>query len=231
MAIGLVSYNGQSGSVFDPYAVDRASTYSFFYDPAVGDDGNATDTSATTGAAAILTDLSQGNGAVLALDAGAATAAQGEQLQWKMFGLTPDATKPIYFRAKLVFKTTVVNEFFIGLAEVDTTVIASSASGAKMVGFGQLGDDDGNIDAVAADASDGTSITKSLALDAAVDTEYDFQFIATTGKVRYWVNGVEAPAITTTIPTDAMCPTIVCQGAGSGRPVVHLTELQAYRAK
>jgi len=228
MAMGIVSYWGQKGA-FTPYQIDREQNNVFFFDPMYGTDLGAVDTALTSGSAVIDSNQTY-DGARLKVTAGAATAAQGMNVQWRHYAHTPDASKKIYFRAKLRFTGSVTAEFFCGLAPKDSTLIASSALSNKAIGFAQLGDD-GNIDCLTSNATDGSAITETLAFAAALDTEYDLQFLATTSKVRYWVNGIEKPAITTNIPTSALTPTLVLQGAGSGTPLVWLECMYAQRER
>lgn len=228
MAMGIVSYWGQKGA-FTPYQVDREQNNVFFFDPMYGTDLGAADTQASSGSSVIDSNQTY-DGARLKVSAGAATAGQGMNVQWRHYAHTPDASKKIYFRAKLRFTGSVTTEFFCGLAPKSSTLIASSALSNKAIGFAQLGDD-GNIDCLTSNATDGSAITETLAVAAALDTEYDLQFLATTSKVRYWVNGIEKPAITTNIPTVALCPAIVLQGGGSGSPIAWLECMYASRER
>lgn len=181
-------------------------------------------TNATSGTA-ILADA---KGGVLDLDSAAAVDGQGVQIQYGgatgAASFVPNANAKIYFEARV--KVTDIGtsgsdtcDLFVGLAEVDTTVVASGANSTdNHIGFEHV-DDDGAVDFHSEKAG---SRSSSSAVHTLSDGTYVKLGILVDGvsKITPFVNGVAGTAITTNVPIVALTPTLVCQSAGTTDPIM-----------
>ena len=185
--------------------------------------GDYTLTTVTSGTAAIST-TEQG---VLQLDAGAATANQGCNLQRQKSNFVPALTRDIWaeFRVKLV--TSINSQFFVGLAAVNTTVIASGAlNTANCIGFSSI-TNDGVILATGIKAS-AAATQAATTMVAGTYQNLGFYYNSTADTIQFYVNGKTKGAVmaTANVPKVALSPTFVNQGGGSGQPVLYCN---AYR--
>lgn len=225
MAIGIVQYNTQQVGGFDKN-YDTTAVRGWCLNPASGFDGAATVTQATSGSGAFLTDGSF----TYQIAAGAATNGQGANVQWTHFGLTAASAKPIRFDIKcaLVGK---VGELAIGMAAVDTTLIASDALTNKFVGFAVPGDDDAVVDYVCNNATDQTSAyTNTAGESVTLDTDIDFAMEITSDEVKFYRDHVLKARIKTNIPTGVLVPTIVCQSIGTTESKVDVKGISVSQA-
>ena len=185
--------------------------------------GDYTLTTVTSGTAVISTS----EPGVLQMDCGAATAGQGVNLQRQKSNIIPALTRDIWaeFRVKLV--TSVNSQFFVGLAAVNTTVIASNAlATANCIGFSSV-TTNGVILATSIKAS--AAATQSCTtMVAGTYQNLGFYYNSTADTVQFYVNGVPNGSViaTANIPKVALSPTFVNQGSGSGQPVMYAN---AYR--
>ena len=185
---------------------------------------NATDdwtlTQSTTGAAAMSTAASN----VLELDSNSTTVVQGANLQRTAGAfVVPVAGTKIYaeFEVKVV-DTFDDCEFFVGLSEADTTVIAASAnSSANHIGW-QCVTDDGVLLFTSEKA--GTGDTGAAAtLAEATYIRLGFVVDGITSVTQY-INGVESGTAkaTANVPIVKLVPTFVCQSGGTADPIMHI---------
>jgi hypothetical protein len=184
----------------------------------VASTGDYTLTTVTSGTAAISTS----EPGVLQIDCGAATAGQGCNLQRQKSNFVPALTRDIWaeFRVKLV--TSVNSQFFVGLAAVSTTVIASNAlSSANCIGFSSV-TTNGVLLATSVKASTAATQTATTMV-AGTYQNLGFYYNSTADTVQFYVNGKPNGAVmtTTNIPKVALSPTFVNQGSGSGQPVLY----------
>ena len=195
-------------------------------------------TDAGSSATVVMDEL---KGGVLKIDSVAGSDTQGAQLQ---FGGTvgaasfqASADSKIYFEAR--FKITDIGgatpddaDFLLGLATVDTTLVASGAHGVNDLVAIQHLDDSTNLQL--AGVKDGASAVLSGTIGNIVDGTYikvGFLIDGVT-KITPFINGEAKTAITSGIPTDAMTPSIVCQaGAGATDPIMHLDWIAVYQAE
>lgn len=225
MAIGIVQYNTQQVGGFDKN-YDTNIVRGWTLNPASGFDGGVTKTQATSGTGAFLSDGSF----TYQIAAGAATDGQGLNAQWTHFGLTAAAAKPIRFDIKcaLVGK---VGELAIGMAAVDTTLIASDLLTNKFVGFSTKGDDDGVVDYVCNNDTDQTTAFTSTAGEAVtLATDIDFAMEIDSGEVKFYRDHVLKARIKTNIPTGVLVPTIVCQSIGTTQSKVDIKGMSVTQA-
>ena len=177
-------------------------------------------TQSTTGTAAVSTAASH----VLELDSGSTTVVQGPQIL-RIGGpfIIPVAGQIVYaeFEVKVV-DTFDKAELFIGLSEVDTTIIATSAnSSANHVGW-QCVTDDGVLLFTSEKA--GTGDTGAAATIAeATYIRLGFVINGITS-VTQFINGVESGTakVTANVPIVKLVPSFVCQSGGTNDPILHI---------
>ena len=185
-------------------------------------------TQATTGAAAISTAAP----GVLELDSNSTTATQGATLQHNKAVFVPAADKHIWaeFKVKVV-DTYDKAELFVGLSELDTTLIATSAnSSANHIGW-QCVTDDGVLLFSAEKA--GTGATKAAATIAeATYIKLGFYVNGVT-EVEQYVDGVLTGTnhVTANIPIVALYPSFVCQSGGTNDPILHIAGYRIFQLR
>ena len=195
---------------------------------AAGTTGDYVLTQAVTGAAAIST-AAQG---VLELDSNSTTSTQGATLQHNKACFLPAAGKHIWaeFKFKIVDTFDFV-ELFVGLSELDTTLIAASAnSSANHIGW-QCVTDDGVLLFSAEKA--GAGVTKAAATIAeATYVKLGFYVDGVT-TVQQYVNGVSTGTahVTANVPIVALYPSFVCQSAGTNDPIMHLMGYRIFQLR
>ena len=186
--------------------------------------GEWTVTQATAGTFA-LGDAARG---VALLDCDSSTVAQGANVQLGGTAgetILPAAGKIIIVSARLKFVDTASGpEFFFGLHETDTSIIAASAlSGSNYVGFSSITDDKVLLacgaKAAAADTNTGTTMVEdTYAL-------LEMKIIGVT-KVEFFVDGVylgsASDLATANIPIVEIRPSFVCQSDGAVDTIVHI---------
>ena len=186
-------------------------------------DYNATDvwtlTQATAGAAAI----GAAESGVLELDSNSTIATEGATLQANNRAFFLEAGKDLWYETKIkVVDTFDGAELFIGLSEVDTTLIAASAnSSANHVGW-QCVTDDGVLLFSAEKAGAGaTKAAVTIAEDEYVTL--GFYCLGVTS-IQQYVNDVLTSTVhvTANIPIVKVVPSFVCQTAGDVDPILHV---------
>jgi hypothetical protein len=206
---------------YDPYfAVELWETWqSLDTEATVGD---YVLTQATTGTAAISTAAP----GVLELDSNSSTSTQGAQIQRVKSCWVPAANKSIWaeFRVKVVDTFDKV-ELFVGLSEIDTTIIAASAvSPSNFIGW-QCVTDDGVLLFASEKATVGTTqASATIAEDTYI--RLGFYYSGTNDTLQQYVNGVATGAAiaTANIPKVALFPSFVCQSAGTNDPILHVAQ-------
>lgn len=185
-------------------------------------------TQATTGAAAISTAAP----GVLELDSNSSTSPQGATLQHNKACFLPAAGKHIWaeFRIKIVDTYDKV-EIFVGLSELDTTLIATSAnSSANHIGW-QCVTDDGILLFTGEKA--GAGATRAAAI-IAEDTYINLGFYVNgVTEIEQYVNGVLTGTNTATanVPIVAIYPSFVCQSAGTNDPIMHIAGYRIFQLR
>lgn len=177
-------------------------------------------TQATAGTAAVSTAASH----VLELDSGSTTATQGANLQ-RTGGpfIIPAANTKIYaeFDVKVV-DTYDKAELFIGLSEVDTSIIGTSANtSANHIGW-QCVTDDGVLLFTSEKAGTGDT---GAAATIAEDTYIRLGFLVNgVTSITQYINGVESGTAkaTANIPIVKLVPSFVCQSGGTNDPILHI---------
>ena len=173
-------------------------------------------TLATTGTFATGTEA----GGVAVSDPGAVTATQGPNVQWTGAQFLPAVGKKIWFEARVKASaiTSGIN-LFLGLAEVDTTVIAASAiSTDNHVGFSSVTADAivlfNSEKATAGNTGTGTTLV------AATYVKLGFLIDGLTS-IKQFVDGVETGTakVAANIPIVNLVPTLVVQAKGTRNTV------------
>lgn len=173
-----------------------------------------TETQATSGTIAVDTDEAYG---AIILDAGATIADQGIQAQSSNC-CTIAAGNKVYFEARVKSANSAGLQMFLGLADDDTTVMASGAnSTANHIGFecsaATQAATASSVDFVNEDA--GTRSTDTAPHTFVDGTYVNLGFVVDgTDSITPYVDGVAQTAITSNIPTAAMALTLLCQEEG-----------------
>ena len=196
------------------------------------------DATATTGDY-LLTQATQGTGAistadtgVLELDSNSGTVTQGANLQRIKSAFLPAASRDIWAEFEFKIVDTFDNcELFVGLSELDTTLIATSAnSSANHVGF-QCVTDDGVVLFTSEKATAGTT-SACVTLAEATYVKLGFKITGVTSAQQY-VNGVATGTAHATayIPIVALYPSFVCQSGGAADPIMHLAGYRVFQLR
>jgi hypothetical protein len=211
-------------------------------DPTIGvlliEDFVSYNAAATTGDY-ILTQATQGTAAisttepgVLVLDSNSATVTQGANLQRAKSMFIPAAGNDIWFETKIKVDLAANAELFIGLSEIDTTIIGTSAnSSANHIGW-QCVTDDGVLLFTSEKAGTGaTAAAVTLANDTYVTL--GFYYDGTADTVQQYINGsaVGDAHVTANIPIVALYPSFVCQSDGADDPILHIAGYRVFQLR
>lgn len=172
--------------------------------------------------------LDDAEGGVALADCNSTTATQGINVQLSSTvgeRFIAATGSKIWFEARVKAADIATGpEFFLGLSEIDTTIIASSAnSSANHVGW-ESTTDDGVLLFFGEKA--GTRNSALASPHTLVDDTYvklGF-FVDGVDKVEHYVDGTlqTTTLATANIPIVAMTPSLVCQSGGTTDPIVHL---------
>lgn len=195
------------------------------YDPEATN-GEYVLTQATTGTAAISTAAS----GVLELDSNSTTSTQGAQLQRVKSAFVPVAGTKIWaeFQFKIVDTYDKV-ELFVGLSEIDTTLIAASAnSSANHIGWECVTDNGVLVFAGEKAGARGTATSATIAEDTYIRVGFKVDGVTS---ITQYVNGVATGTAlaTANIPVVALYPSFVCQSAGTNDPIMHLRRYRVFQ--
>jgi len=188
--------------------------------------GRYTITQATAGTFVLDVTTTVDGGVALA-DCNSTTDGQGINVQATLaMPFKPKAGQILYFEARVKAADIATGpDFFLGLAEQDTTILASSAiSTANHLGFLSLTDN--NILLHSGEKA-GTAVTGVAIHTLVEDTYVKLGFKVTdASKVEWWVNGVKQATsfdlAAANIPVVGLTPSLVCQTVGTTDPIVHI---------
>jgi hypothetical protein len=189
-------------------------------------------TQATAGTAAL---DAAAKGGVLLLDCNSTTNNQGVQIQLGgaagASSFIASAASKIYFeaRVKIADIGSTTCQMFVGLAIVDTSVLASAAnSTANHIGFEAI-----NTTAMGIHSEKAGSRSSTASVHTLVDDDYVKLGFVVDGltKITPYVNDVAQTAITDNIPIVGMTPTVVCHSSGTTDPIVHVDWVACYQAE
>jgi hypothetical protein len=205
----------------------------YMYDPSIGTlldfQGNSYDAAATTGDF-VLTQATAGTAAMstteqgtLLVNAGSTTSTHGANVQRPKSMFIPAAGKHIWaeFNVSYTGVTNLNVETAVGLAEIDTTVIGSSAvSTVNHILFESV-TDDGILLFNSMKASTGNTPAAAHTIVSGTKVRLGFYVDGVTS-VQAYVNGVAtgSAVATANVPIVALYPTFVCQSGGTDSPVL-----------
>jgi hypothetical protein len=174
-------------------------------------------------------------GGVLLLDCNSTTNNQGVQIQLGgaagSASFIASAASKIYFeaRVKIADIGSTTCQMFVGLAEVDTSVLASAANTtANHIGFEAI-----NTTAMGIHSEKAGTRSSTAAVHTVVDDTYVKLGFVVDGvtKITPYVNGIAQTAITSNIPIVGMTPSLVCHSSGTTDPIVHVDWVACYQAE
>lgn len=244
-------YTHPSGSVshFDPTInpTHRTGVWAscplleYYSDPSVGvllqEDFNSYDPEATNGEY-VLTQATAGTAAksttepgVLDIDCNSGTVTQGVNLQRVKSMFIPAAGKDIWFETKIKVDEHDDAELFIGLSDIDTAIIGSSANASdNHIGW-QCVTDNGVLLFSAEKAGTGTT-KAATTLAASTYVRLGFRVIGVT-EIEQYVNGVLVGTnhVTANIPVVALYPSFVCQSDGSEDPILSVAGYRVFQLR
>lgn len=179
-------------------------------------------TQATSGSAAISTTIP----GALAIDAGATTDNQGANVQRIKSMFIPAAGKDIWAEFNVILTATTPPvtkaQLFVGLAAIDTTIIASGAQSTNnRIGW-QILDGALLVSGFTVDKAGTASLTTGHTFVAATAVKLGFKYDGTADTVQQYINGVATGSAiaTTNIPKLAIYPSFVCQSDGTDQPIL-----------
>lgn len=196
------------------------------YDPEATN-GDWVLTQATAGAAAISTAKT----GVLELDSNSTTQAQGAQIQRVKSAFVPVAGKNIWFEVPIkIVDTFDKAQLFVGLSEIDTTLIAAGAnSSANHIGWEVAAAGAGVLSFAGEKAGTrGTKAAATLLEDTYV--RLGFKVVGVTS-IQQYINGVAVgtPIETANVPIVAVYPSFVCQSDGTNDPIMHIGPMRVFQ--
>ena len=174
-------------------------------------------------------------GGVLLLDAGAVTNNQGVQIQAggaiAASSFIATANSKIYFETRLKLATigSTTIQFFGGLSEVDSSVLASAANtSTNHVGFETFN----SLTLSYVHEKAGTRVSDTSAGTIADGTYIKLGFLIDgLTSITPFVDGIAGTKQTASIPIVAMTPTIAVHAAGTTRPVGHVDWVACIQAE
>lgn len=183
--------------------------------------GDWVGTAATAGSAAISTAAS----GVIEVDCNSTTQGQGFQIQRTKTAFVPVASKDLWFEACFkVVDTYDKVQLFVGLAEADTSIIASGAiSTSNHLGF-LISTGGAGAMVFAANKATAATTKTFTTIEEATYVRAGFKISGSTLVGAAYLNGTEVTgaAITATnIPVVALYPSIVCQTDDTNDPILH----------
>ncbi len=184
-----------------------------------------TQATAGTGVAGVLA-----NG-VATLNAGAVTDGQGPQIQLAGVDYFPAAGKHLWFETRLK-ASHITGDFFFGLAELDTTIVASSdMTTSNHIGWSSFTGDG----ILLADANKATVRVVTLAAHTLVAATYVRLGFVINGvtSITWYVNGVASATtyLTANIPVVGLTPSFTVHATGTDQAVVDIDYLQVVQLR
>lgn len=214
----------------------------YIHDPLIGSYLNESwqsyNAAATTGDY-VLTQATAGTGAissaapgVFELDCNSTTDTQGAQIQRAKSAWVPAAGKDLWFETRIKIVDTYDKvELFVGLSEIDTSIIATSAnSSANHIGWECLTDDGVLVFAGEKAGTRGTASAATIAEDTYINLGF---YVNGVTSITQYVNGVETGTAlaTANIPVVALYPSFVCQTAGTNDPIMHIAGYRVFQLR
>lgn len=209
-------------------------SYGWYFEDDFMDDHDLTNRYTATQASTGTFLITDAQGGVADADCNSGTVEQGINIQASSTvgeRFIPVADAEIYFEVALkVTDSATGPEFFVGLHEIDTSIIASSAlTGNNYIGWSSVTDDNVLLFS-AGKAGTVTTLTSSKTLVEATYVNLAFR-IRGVGYGEEYVDGLlKGETLTSTnIPIVAMVPSLVCQSNGTTDPIVSIDWWQCYQ--
>jgi hypothetical protein len=168
-------------------------------------------------------------------DCNSATQHQGVNVQKLGLPFLPAADKDIWFECRFKVKDTAITpQLFVGLADIDNTLLPNGAldANADYVGLTVLTTLAGVAELSACKATNQDQI---LAIKTLVeDTYVKFAFkITGVTKIEYWIDDVKGSdtLLTAAIPVVLMTPSFVCQTDSTTDPVLHIDYFRCFQLR
>lgn len=170
-------------------------------------------------------------GGVATMDAGAVTDGQGPQIQSAGVDFHPAAGKHIWFETR-VKVSHISGDFFFGLAELDTTILSTTAiTTANHIGFKSLTGNGVLIGTGAKAAAEGT-VAAVHTLVAATYVKLGF-IVNGVDSITFYVNGVAnaTTLATANVPIVGLTPSFVVHATGTDQAVLDDDIVQAVQLR
>ena len=217
-AIGASMWQG-----FDVLAANADPAYSHVFFDDFHSLATAADTWIETAATSGTIVAGVKAGGVATFDAGAATDGQGPQQQLAGVDFFPAAGKTLWYECRVNPLVFITGDFFFGLAELDTTIIASSdMTTANHIGFSCF-TGDGILLCDANKATVRVATTAATTLVAATYVKLGFIVNGVTS-ITFYVNGVaNATTIATaSIPVVGLTPSFSVHATGTDQQLMNV---------
>lgn len=165
-------------------------------------------------------------GGVALADSASGTQHQGVNVQKLGECFKPAADKDIWYECRFkVVDTAITPQLFVGLADIDGTLLPSGAldANADYVGLTVLTTLAGVSELSACKATAQSQVTGIKTL--VEDTYVKFAFkISGVTKIEYWIDDVKGSStlLTANIPIVDLTPTFVCQTDSTTDPILHI---------
>lgn len=159
--------------------------------------------------------LNNDEGGVAVIDCGSDTATQGANVQLNSTvgaGVFTQASGTLWFEARVkIEEITTGCEFFIGLSEIDTAIIDTSANASlNHIGFESVTDD--NVLTFHAEVAGARTSATATIHTLVEDTYVRLGFkVVDRARIEVWVNGSKVDTLTAGFPLVGMVPSLVCQ--------------------
>lgn len=198
--------------------------------------GKYTATQATAGTFA----LDDAAGGVALADCNSTTVVQGINVQLNSTTgeiFTPAAGKTLWFETRIKIADTATGpELFVGLHEIDTTIIATSAlSGSNMIGFSSVTDNNVILFVAEKATAANTEACTTMVDDTWINLGFKVYEDAGALVCDQWINGVQQASTTqqvaANIPVVAMTPSFVCQSGGTTDPILHIDWYRCFQLR
>lgn len=165
-------------------------------------------------------------GGVALADCNSATQHQGVNIQKVGLCIKPAADKDIWYECRFkVVDTAITPQLFVGLADIDATLLPNGAldANADYVGLTVLTTLAGVSELSACKATNQDQVTGIKTLVEGVYVRFGFKITGVT-KIEYWIDGVKGSdtLLTAAIPVVLMTPTFVCQTDSTTDPILHI---------
>jgi hypothetical protein len=177
--------------------------------------------------------MSTTDSGTLLISAGSTTSTHGANVQRVKSAFIPAADKHIWAEFNVSWSGVgALNvETAVGLFEIDTTVIGSSAvSTDNHIGFTSVTDDGILLFNSEKAAAGATAAAHTIV--SATKVKLGFKVTGVTS-VQAYVNGVATgdAVATANVPIVAVYPTFVCQSGGTDSPVLHLHNARIFQLR